>query len=108
MIFVLAAIFYGIAGVIEPIRVSGSVIYAGNAMLLPAMAACYMGSTMFVPGKVNVAGTFFSAIFLSFILNILTLLGVRYYFVALIQGSLLILSVVISNIKNRSIKQVTI
>ena len=108
LIFVVAAIFYGIAGVIESIRVSGSVIYSGQAMLLPAMAACYLGSTMFIPGKVNVAGTLFSALFLSFILNILTLLSVRYYFVTLIQGLLLIVAVVISNMKNRSIKQIII
>jgi ribose transport system permease protein len=108
MIFVLASLFYGIAGIIEPIRVSGSVIYSGQTMLLPAMAACYMGSTMFVPGRVNVVGTFFSALFLNFILNILTLLSVRYYFVTLTQGLLLIAAVVISNMKNRSIKQVAI
>jgi ribose transport system permease protein len=108
MIFVLAGIFYGIAGMIEPIRVSGSVLYSGQAMLLPAMAACYLGSTMFIPGRVNVVGTFFSALFLSFILNILTLLSVRYYFVTLIQGLLVIISVIISNIRNRSIKQIII
>ena len=105
MIFVMAALFYGIAGVIEPLRVSGSVLYAGNTFLLPAMAACFLGSTMFVPGKVNVIGTLFSAFFLSFILNILTFLNVKYFYVNLIQGMLLIVSVVIANIKNRSIKQ---
>jgi ribose transport system permease protein len=105
MIFVVASIFYGIAGVIEPLRVSGSVLYAGNTFLLPAMAACYLGSTMFVPGKVNVLGTLFSAFFLSFILNILTFLSVKYFYVNLVQGGLLIVSVVIANIKNRSIKQ---
>ena len=105
IIFVIAAIFYGIAGVIEPLRVSGSVLYAVNTFLLPAMAACFLGSTMFVPGKVNVFGTLFSAFFLSFILNILTFLGVKYFYVNLIQGMLLIVSVVLANINNRSIKQ---
>lgn len=108
VIFILASIFYGIAGIIEPLRVSGSVLYSGQTMLLPAMAACYMGSTMFVPGRVNVAGTIFSALFLGFIPNILTLLNVRYYFVTLIQGSLLIIAVVLSNMRDRSIKQVQI
>jgi ribose transport system permease protein len=106
MIFIIAGFFYAIAGFIEPIRVSGSVLYSGSTFLLPTMAACYLGSTMFVPGRVNVLGTLLSAFFLSFILNILTLLSVKYYFVNLIQGLLLIFSVVISNIKNRSIKQI--
>jgi ribose/xylose/arabinose/galactoside ABC-type transport system permease subunit len=106
MIFVLAGVFYGVAGIIEPIRVSGSVLYSGQMMLLPAMAACYLGSTMFIPGRVNVGGTLFSALFLSSILNILTLLNVRYYFVALIQGLVIIVAVIISNIRNRSIKQI--
>jgi len=61
--------------------------------------------TMFVPGKVNVFGTLFSAFFLSFILNILTFLSVKYFYVNLVQGGLLIVAVVIANINNRSIKQ---
>jgi len=108
LVFVLASIFYGIAGIIEPLRVAGSVLYSGQTMLLPAMAACYLSSTMFVPGRVNVAGTIFSALFLTFIPNIMTLLNVRYYFVTLIQGLLLIIAVVLSNIRDRSIKQVII
>ena len=105
LIFVVAALFYGIAGVIEPIRVSGSVIYSGQAMLLPAMTACFLGSTMFVPGKVNVAGTFFAAFLLSLIINVLTLLGIRFSIITLFQGLLLLGAVALSNIHNRSVKQ---
>ncbi len=106
--FVFAALCYGLASVIETIRVSGAIIYSGQSLLLPAIAACFLGTSMFVPGKVNVIGTLVSVFFLSVILNFLVLLGVRFYYVPLIQGLLLLIVVSLSTIKNRSIKQVRI
>lgn len=103
--FVTASIFYGIASVIEPMRVSGAIIYSGQVLLMPAMAACFLGSTMFVPGRVNPLGTLVSAIFLSLIVNFLTLLGVQYYYVSIVQGLMLLFAVSLSNIKDRSIRQ---
>lgn len=107
-VFIIAAVFYSFAVVIETIRVTGAIIYSGQPILLPAMAACFLGSTMFSPGKVNVIGTFMGSIFLILILNILTQMGLGYYFISLIQGLALLIAVIISNIKNQTIKQIKI
>jgi ribose/xylose/arabinose/galactoside ABC-type transport system permease subunit len=106
--FVFASLCFGIAGVIEPLRSSGGVIDSGWALFVPSLAACFLGTTMFEPGRVNPLGTLISAMFLSLIINFLTQIGVVYYFINLILGFLLLLAVGLSSIKNRSIKQIKI
>ncbi len=106
--FIFASLCFGIAGVIEPLRSSGGVIDSGWALFVPSLAACFLGTTMFEPGRVNPLGTLISAMFLSLIINFLTQIGVVYYFINLILGFLLLLAVGLSSIKNRSIKQIKI
>ena len=106
MAFIFAALCFGIAGVIEPLRSSGGVIDSGWALFVPSLAACFLGTTMFEPGRVNPLGTLISALFLSLIINFLTQIGIVYYFINLIQGILLLTAVGLSSINNRSIKQI--
>jgi ribose/xylose/arabinose/galactoside ABC-type transport system permease subunit len=106
--FIFASLCFGIAGVIESLRSSGGVIDSGWALFVPSLAACFLGTTMFEPGRVNPLGTLISALFLSLIINFLTQIGIVYYFINLILGFLLILAVGLSSIKNRSIKQIKI
>lgn len=106
MAFIFASLCFGIAGVIEPLRSSGGVIDSGWALFVPCLAACFLGTTMFEPGRVNPLGTLISALFLSLVINFLTQIGLVYYFINLILGFLLLLAVGLSSIKNRSIKQI--
>jgi ribose/xylose/arabinose/galactoside ABC-type transport system permease subunit len=106
MAFIFASLCFGIAGVIEPLRSSGGVIDSGWSLFVPSLAACFLGTTMFEPGRVNPLGTLVSALFLSLIINFLTQIGIVYYFINLIQGFLLLTAVSLSSIKNRSIKQI--
>jgi ribose/xylose/arabinose/galactoside ABC-type transport system permease subunit len=106
MAFIFASLCFGIAGVIEPLRNSGGVIDSGWALFVPSLAACFLGTTMFEPGRVNPLGTLISALFLSLIINFLIQIGIVYYFINLILGFLLLLAVGLSSIKNRSIKQI--
>ena len=106
MAFIFASLCFGIAGVIEPLRSSGGVIDSGWALFVPSLAACFLGTTMFEPGRVNPLGTLISALFLSLIINFLTQIGIVYYFINLVQGFLLLIAVSLSSIKNRSIKQI--
>jgi ribose transport system permease protein len=99
--FILAGVLFGLAGMAEPIRYGGSIVGAGQGYLLPALAACYLGSTMFNPGRVNIAGTFVGSVFLILISNFMQLLSMAYYYTPLVQGIVLIIAVGISVIKNK-------
>ena len=99
--FIIAGVLYGIASAIEPIRTGGTMLYSGKYYLLPAMAACYLGSTMFVPGRVNIIGTFIGAVFMSVISNFMTFLGATYFVVPLVEGAILLATVMFANIYHR-------
>lgn len=107
--FMVAGALYGLASTTEPIRYGGSIVGAGQNYMLPALSACYLGSTMFKPGRVNIAGTFVGALFMICVSNFMTLLSAQYYFTPLVQGLILILAVGLSCFKNRAtIQQVKI
>ena len=77
--------------------------------MLPALAACFLGSTMFTPGRVNIIGTLIGSLFMTVISNFMQLLSLAYYFPPLVQGLTLLLAVGISVFHNRdTIQQVKI
>lgn len=107
--FVIAGAMFALASTTEPIRFGGSIVGAGQSYMLPALSACYLGSTMFKPGRVNVGGTFVGALFMICVSNFMTLLSAQYYFTPLVQGLILILAVGMSCFKTRAtIQQVKI
>ena len=103
--FLIAGALFGLASATEPIRFGGSIVGAGQSYMLPALSACYLGSTMFKPGRVNVAGTFVGALFMICIANFMQLLSAKYYFTPLVQGVILILAVGMSCFKDRRVIQ---
>jgi ribose transport system permease protein len=107
--FVIAGGLFAVAATTEPIRFGGSIVGAGEGYLLPALAACYLGTTMFTPGSVNIFGTFVGSLFMIMIANAMQLLSLAYYFTPLVQGLVLIAAVSLSVFKSRHvIKQVKV
>ena len=107
--FIIAGLLFALGGMAEPIRYGGSIVGAGQGYLLPALAACYLGSTMFSPGRINIAGTFVGTVFMILISNFMQLLSIVYYYTPLVQGIVLIIAVGISVIKNKGeIQQVKV
>jgi len=102
--FMLAGFLYGLAGLLEPLRVSGAIAYSGQNYLLPALTSVFLGTTMFFPGQYNIPGTFVGAFIMVMLMNGLTLSGVPFYFTPLLQGILLVVAVVIAS--DRRIKQI--
>ncbi len=98
--YIGAAICIALATSFEASR-SGAIYNQGATIMLPVFAACYLGSSMFVPGRVNVAGTLFGAIFVSMIDGFMKMMGVESYIVPIVQGVILIASVALSVWSNR-------
>jgi len=107
--FLIAGAMFAIASSIEPIRMGGSIVNAGQSYMLPALAACYLGSTMFTPGRVNIIGTLIGSLFMTVITNFMQLLSLPYYFPPLVQGVTLLVAVGISVFRTRdTIQQVKV
>ena len=94
--FVMGAIFYAIGGILNALRSSGSIIYSGQKLLLPALAITYVAKTILGAKKPNVPGILVGAVMLSSINNAFTLLGVDFYFTLIVQGLVLLAAAALS------------
>ncbi|MEM3658378.1 MAG: ABC transporter permease [Candidatus Hadarchaeum sp.] len=102
--FSAAGLFYGSAAILECMRTSGAIAYVGNQFLLPALGAVFFGSSLF--GRPHIVGTLLGSLVFSLIGNGLTLLGAPFYLTPLTQGLLVVFVVALTNLSDRSIKQV--
>jgi ribose transport system permease protein len=90
----LAGILYtGTQGAADPT--------SGLDFLLPAFAACYLGSTAVQPGRFNPLGTFVAVFFLVSGITGLQILGAQSYVPQLFYGIALVLAVALSKLPQR-------
>lgn len=85
--YVLAAVCYGIAGIMLAGFVQTAVPDAGNSYLLPVIAAVVVGGTPFTGGRGSVVATAAAALFLSQLLQVVLTLGAPTSVQLLIQSS---------------------
>jgi len=104
--FVAAGLIFGLTGLIETLRIGGSMVYSGRFLLIYALGAVFLGSAAFKAGKYNFPGTLLGALFFYTIINGLTLNMVKFYYIPLVQGLFLILAVAITTVKRGEIEQV--
>ncbi len=100
MAYIAAALCITLATVFETAR-TGAMYNQGSVVMLPIFAACYLGSSMFIPGRVNILGTLYGAIFVALMSSFMTTMGMQSYLISIIQGIILIASVGISVWRNR-------
>lgn len=104
--FVVGGLFFALTGLMETVRIGGSMQYSGRFILIYALAAVFLGSAAFRAGKFNFPGTLLGALFFYTIMNGLTLNMVKFYYVPLVQGLFLVVAVALSTIKRGKIEQV--
>lgn len=107
--FSLSGLLSGIAGVLSSSYISGSVALGSSfEFLITAFAAAFLGSMIIRQGELNPVGTVIAAMFVTAVSNALTLYGTSHLLLPAIQGIILILALVISNLGKREIGQMTI
>jgi ribose transport system permease protein len=99
--FVLVGLSAAFAGVILTAQSAASNPTQGVSYLLPAYAAAFLGSTVFREGEFNVAGTLVGTLFLQVIQTGLTMMQLDTDVINVVQGSILILAVLLSLVGRR-------
>ncbi|WP_241522198.1 ABC transporter permease [Chimaeribacter californicus] len=87
--FVLSAVTAGIVGLLLASNVKAWVPLSGNAYLLNAIGAAFIGSTFSPSGRPSVVGTLLGVVLLSFIANGLLLIGWNFYWQQVATGGLI-------------------
>ncbi|WP_413653479.1 ABC transporter permease [Pantoea sp. B65] len=87
--FVLSALVAGVVGLILASNVKAWVPLSGNAYLLNAIGAAFIGSTFSRSRRPNVPGTLLGVVLLSFVANGLLLIGWNFYWQQVATGVLI-------------------
>jgi ribose transport system permease protein len=90
--FVASGALAGFAGVVAVARNSGANPTVGPALLLPALAAAYLGATAFRRGF-NPLGTVVGVLLVAFTVSGFTLAGIEPWVKDVINGALLLVAV---------------
>jgi ribose transport system permease protein len=98
--YLIAGLLIGLAAAVESTRI-GAIYQQGKLYMLPVFAACFLGSSMFVPGRVNIFGTLTGVLFLGIIEKFMTMINMESYIVSIAQGAILIVAVGLVAFKNR-------
>ncbi len=88
----------GIAGVVFAGTTASADPVSGNAFLLPAFAACFLGSTVLKIGRFNPWGTLIAVYFLVTGITGLQLMGAQQYVQQLFYGGALVIAVIMSKL----------
>ncbi|WP_248925753.1 ABC transporter permease [Paenibacillus hamazuiensis] len=94
--YVLSGIFAAIGGILFAARVGSGQIDAGAPLLMEAVAAVFVGYSVFGAGKPNVIGTFFGAVLIGVLLNGLTMLNLPYFAFDIVKGAVLVFALAIT------------
>ncbi len=99
--FVISGVVSALAGVLYVGTTSSATPGSGDAYLLPAYAAVFLGATAIKPGRFNSWGTVIAVYFLVTGITGLTLIGANSYVQDLFYGGALIVGVALSRLSQR-------
>lgn len=102
--FIVAGCIAGLAGIVA-VGTSGSANPTnGPELMLPALAAAFLGSTTIRPGRLNMVGALIAVYFLAVGVDGLELLGVQNFVQDIFYGAALMVAVSISQLLKRSLR----
>ncbi|AZN42637.1 ABC transporter permease [Paenibacillus albus] len=94
--YVMSGVLAAIGGILFTARVGNGQVDAGSPMLMEAVAAVFVGYSVFGAGRPNVIGTFFGAILIGVLVNGMTMMNVEYYTTDIIKGAVLVLALAVT------------
>ncbi|MBD2869875.1 ABC transporter permease [Paenibacillus arenilitoris] len=97
--YLVSALFAAIGGIVLGARVMNAEVNAGGPYLMDAVAAAFIGYSVFGAGKPNAFGTFAGAVLIGLLSNGLIMLSVPYYAMDIVKGSVLALALAITYYK---------
>jgi ribose transport system permease protein len=100
------ALACGVAGVLLSATVSAYVPLSGNAFLLNAIGAVFIGTTLSRQGRANVPGTLLGVLFINVIANGLLLIGWNFYWQQVATGVLIFIVLSFSFASRRMLERV--
>ncbi|WP_138751028.1 ABC transporter permease [Paenibacillus sinopodophylli] len=99
--YLISALFAAVGGIMLGARVMNAEVNAGAPYLMDAVAAAFIGYSVFGAGKPNAFGTFAGAVLIGILSNGLIMLSIPYYAMDIVKGSVLALALGITYYKRK-------
>ena len=99
--YLLAALFAAIGGIMLASRVMSAQINAGAPFLMDAVAAAFIGKSVFGSGKPNAFGTLCGAILIGVLTNGMVMMGVPFFAMDIVKGVVLALALTLTYYKQK-------
>lgn len=94
--YMLSGALAAAGGVLFTARIGSGQVDAGASMLMEAVAAVFVGYSVFGAGKPNMIGTFFGSVLIGVLITGLTMQNLPYYAYDIIKGTVLVLALAIT------------
>jgi ribose transport system permease protein len=105
--FAISGLMAAISGLVMTARLGTGQPTAGTTFTLDAIAASFLGSTVFKEGQMNLPGTFVGALIIGVLNNGFTLMNIPYFYQDVFKGLLIIMAVAINASYRRKEGEVT-
>jgi ribose transport system permease protein len=102
MMYILIGMLSGIAGVLMASQTGAGLSNAANGMEMNVIAGVILGGVSLSGGKGNMLGTFLGIFLLAMIQNGMVMINVQSYYQNLVKGIILVVSVYIDVLRNKS------
>ncbi len=96
LVFTLAGLCFGIAGVLSCIRLGQGQVMVGDGLMFPAQAAVVVGGTSLSGGKGGVVNTIVGVLIMTVLANGLVLMGTNPYIKTGIEGVIILVAVALT------------
>lgn len=99
--FIIASVLIGLCAVVLMSQSKNVYPDTGQSYLLPGLAVTFLSTTVHTPGRYNIPGVLWSAVFLGMIFNVISILGAPFWAEAVINGIVLLGVVLVMNFRGQ-------
>jgi putative xylitol transport system permease protein len=101
LVYVISGSCAAVAGLLLTARFSSGAPQNGSGYELQAIAAVVVGGTSLMGGRGSIVGTFFGALLIGVLYNVMNLLHVESYTQLIVLGAVILLAVVLDELRKR-------
>jgi ribose transport system permease protein len=106
MVYVISGMCAAVAGfLLMALFSSGSPQTGTGDEMLEAIAAVVVGGTSLMGGRGTIVGTFFGALLIGMLYNVMNLIGIESYTQKIVLGAVILLAVVIDELRKRYLRK---
>ena len=101
LVYVISGMAAAVVGFLYVALFSSGSPQTGNGFELQAIAAVVVGGTSLMGGRGSIVGTFFGALLIGILYNVMNLLGIESYTQEIVLGVVIVIAVVLDELRKR-------